>query len=579
MSKTTKKKNKSRQKRKTAYRARHRLHSINRDARSLQKRVFSVLSSSGVQIPENWPWISNKQCGSWYLPPSNADSNLPEVYFKSTDGHVGTYGMSLKRLNLPLLELLHRYEGCFLVDSSVRKVLPDSFSRTIPIWACVINRIVQIYRRELGISCHNEQQWDTNLYTPSSVVSPEEHNEINNLIDSRVKMLYKSNAIVDIKRLVGIMNKPVRASWVADGVQHGDTQLISSSEKNKLDRDNFFVIICCNPSFYIQNAKNHITWINDAIDRCIEGTGYYYTPGAADDEATWARNLTHELFWRNKDRILQRSLSEDCTDKIIDSIVMQQQTNSSNEFIDHDEVVGKSNWDRIGVMNISIGSRRAGRPPECWVNFDAVLNVTENEYANMKDSIDQTRESRYYLQLPVAEGKRDKKELEKWIPVGLAFLIQHIQRGRRVLVHCAQGRDRSVAIVLALVTFSCPLEYPLRLHDNFKKWDLSDILSKSDPQPEDSVDAYKCLYKHSGLLNALVDVLLKDSGHHRFLDWIHDNVSLPKDIPLADKESLRIALHLIGQDRELAHPTRSTMQKLNRFFMSSCRYRCAGGSH
>ena len=100
------------------------------------------------------------------------------MYFKSTDGHVGTYAISLKRLNLSLLEVLHQSStttavngddgdgncagqggggGCFLVDSSVRKILPDSFSRTIPIWCCVVNRLVLKYRRELfGVDATND---------------------------------------------------------------------------------------------------------------------------------------------------------------------------------------------------------------------------------------------------------------------------------------------------------------------------------------------------------------------------------------------------------------------------------------
>ena len=158
----------NRQKRKLAYRARHRLHSIDRDSKSLKERVFCALATDAYYSVNaiNWPWVPNKHCGSWYLPHS---STFPPVYFKSTDGHIGTYAISLKRLNLSLLELLHRREGhgCFLVDSSVRKVLPDSFSRTIPIWACVLNRIVQKFRREISLleddNLADVSDWDIKL--------------------------------------------------------------------------------------------------------------------------------------------------------------------------------------------------------------------------------------------------------------------------------------------------------------------------------------------------------------------------------------------------------------------------------
>lgn len=181
---------------KLAYRARHRLQSIHRDSKNLKQRVLSSLApaecneySFGSDAASHWPWLPNKKCGSWYLPPDQFSSIEADVYFKSTDGHVGTYAFSLKRLNVSLLEVLHEHGGCFLVDSSVRKVLPDSFSRTIPIWCSVMNRIVLKYRAELGMpSSGDNSTWDTQLYTPSSIVSPEEHADISALIDSRVEL-------------------------------------------------------------------------------------------------------------------------------------------------------------------------------------------------------------------------------------------------------------------------------------------------------------------------------------------------------------------------------------------------------
>jgi tRNA A64-2'-O-ribosylphosphate transferase len=157
----------NRQKRNAAYRARHRLHSINRDASLLTKHQLAPL----IPNTGTWPWIPNKQCGSWYLPETLTD--ITPVYFKSTDGHVNTYNFSLKRLNLHLIEVLHEFGGCYLVDSSVRKILPDSFSRTIPIWCCVMNRIVQKYRDEMNESCG--RRWNVHLFTPASIVSAEEH--------------------------------------------------------------------------------------------------------------------------------------------------------------------------------------------------------------------------------------------------------------------------------------------------------------------------------------------------------------------------------------------------------------------
>ncbi|KAL7528286.1 hypothetical protein ACHAWF_002509 [Thalassiosira exigua] len=567
--------NSRRHRRRVANRAWHRLLSIARDASDLKRRAYEIIvrdrgleySAARAIIDGNWPWLPNKHCGSWYLPPGDVDAPA-EVYFKSTDGHVGTYDFSLKRLNLQLLEVLNKHGGCFLVDSSARKVLPDSFSRTIPIWCLVINRIVRRYRQELGLDCiSDDEEWDTNLHTPWCIVSGEEHAEISSLVDNRVEMLHRSKAIVDPRRLVEVMTRPVRAIWVASGSVQGDTS--AKARSSKYDPEKYFTIVCCNPSWYPdENEPSKVRWMPD--------NDYYYTPGAADDHSGWGRGLTSEVFWANRERILDPKLAEDGADEIIDSIVEEQRMGQQGGT---NESKSAMNVDRIGTMNLWVGSRRAGRPPECWEKFDVVLNVTENEYSNMIQSIQDQKtnvhKTCYYLQLPVAEGKKDKYELERWMPVGLSFLIMHLQQDRRVLVHCAQGRDRSVGVVLAFVALLCIPEYPLGLRQEFDDLDVDRMTNFAEAGNDDYNDDGNeddNLHLYSGLSGLLVKVLVPDDGREVFLRWLHQNLNAPLK-PFADKESIRIVLHLVRQDRENAEPSRSTMQKLNRFLQSSPLYR------
>mmetsp|Transcript_23904 Transcript_23904/g.51710 ORF Transcript_23904/g.51710 Transcript_23904/m.51710 type:complete len:212 (+) Transcript_23904:830-1465(+) len=188
----------------------------------------------------------------------------------------------------------------------------------------------------------------------------------------------------------------------------------------------------------------------------------------------------------------------------------------------------------------------------------------------------------YYLQLLVAEGKKDKTEWERWMPTGLVFLMEHLQhRKRRVLVHCAQGRDRSVGIVLAFVALTCTRVFPLRFREEFDSLDVGSIANFADEddtgingddtnEAKDSSDLH---HLQSGLSISLVKILSKENGRDVFLKWMHEQQNTPSNVPFVNKESLRIVLHLVSQDRENAEPTRSTMQKLNRFFMSSPIYR------
>ena len=54
------------------------------------------------------PLVANERCGSWYIPP---EKKAEGVYFKSTDGHMGEWGFSLRRLNLQILDLVGRTGG------------------------------------------------------------------------------------------------------------------------------------------------------------------------------------------------------------------------------------------------------------------------------------------------------------------------------------------------------------------------------------------------------------------------------------------------------------------------------------
>jgi tRNA A64-2'-O-ribosylphosphate transferase len=567
------KKKSTREKRKVAYRARHRLLSISRDSEFIQERMLAALHDDSWTKKE-WPWIPNKHCGSWYLP----QTSLSSCYFKSTDGHVGTYAISLKRLNLPLLELLHQHGGCYLVDSSVRKTIPDSFSRTLPIWACVINRIVQKYRREFDATTA-EEDWDTNVYTPASMVSPEEHLEISELIESRVHLLYQSKAVVDPKHLVQLVTKPLRATWVSNGRQHQATAF--DIKNNQVGSENFFTIVCCNPSFYSEESKSNIS-----IKREIQWTsddnhgdnvmGYYYTPGAADDQETWARRLTPAIFFDHKEKLTNPSLTEDETDALIDTLVEEQrQSDIGNGDIGNDDSCSNNsmNFDKVGALNLWIGSRRSGRPPECWDHFEAILNVTENEYPDMSESTKEQQKRCFYLQLAVAEGKRDRTELERLLPVGLVFLIHHLQQGRRALVHCAQGKDRSVAVVLALVVLVCPVVYPLHLRHGFEHWDLAAFspITKSSGDTDERDDRAGDSYRHSGLSRALVDALLTETGKGSFLDWAHQQLQKSTNKSLANKDPSHSPSVDATRSRK-CRPDSINNAEVESLFMSSSKY-------
>tara|TARA_R110002050_G_scaffold15191_3_gene46992 strand:+ start:388 stop:822 length:435 start_codon:yes stop_codon:yes gene_type:complete len=92
----------------------YRLHSIQQDSEFV-KRVR--------QAYKDFPLIANLRCGLWYSPRFDA-----ECYFKSTDGHVGTWAFPLSRLNLHVASLAADRGGVILIDSTRKgKEFPDRY--------------------------------------------------------------------------------------------------------------------------------------------------------------------------------------------------------------------------------------------------------------------------------------------------------------------------------------------------------------------------------------------------------------------------------------------------------------------
>lgn len=156
------------------------LSSLKRSALTITNRLASITQDSEfvarVATAYKLPLVANERCGSWYIPPHLKTAS---VYFKSTDGHMGEWAFSLRRLNLQLLDVVGEYGGAVVVDSTRRgKSMPDALSKTVPFWCCVVNRVV------FGAQVGSEQ---CKLFTPPSAVSESERAQMESRVDGFVK--------------------------------------------------------------------------------------------------------------------------------------------------------------------------------------------------------------------------------------------------------------------------------------------------------------------------------------------------------------------------------------------------------
>ncbi|KAI7831072.1 tRNA A64-2'-O-ribosylphosphate transferase [Kickxella alabastrina] len=393
---------------------------LRREARSTYNRLRSIDDDAGFvrnvsELLPSYPVIANERCGLWYVDPSVAHAQT--VYFKSTDGHNGNWKFSLRRANTQLFNVLRQYSGCLIVDSTRQgKRMPDSFSRTIPIWCAVWNMarsLVEGLQPETGV---------TEVHVPPSIVSPSERSQINKLVPGFAKSLVESG--IDVQGLLQGISKPLRPIWI--------TQDHSLFMPPDFTDANFIPIVCVCASAVLFNDQR--------VEASFGRSAYLYVQGSADDHELWAQGLTARLFWKHRRQLLENK--DTCLD-VAQSIVLRERQSEGDDDLG---ACGKFNF--VAHTNIAVGGRVGGRPPECWSQFDAVINCGSPEYEPNKDRALESQ----YLFLSIPEGKRGQVELGRSIPQALEFVRSFVgDPQKRILVHCSQGVDRSVGITLSIL--------------------------------------------------------------------------------------------------------------------------------
>ncbi|KAF2218779.1 tRNA a64-2'-O-ribosylphosphate transferase [Elsinoe ampelina] len=358
---------------------RSRLHSIAHDAEFVQQvaELFSL------------PLIANERCGSWYVaPPAKKGS----VYFKSTDGHAGQWSLSLRRLNLNLLELIALQRGCIIVDSTRRgKSMPDALSKTVPIWIAVWNRLLFPANQE---AC--------TLRTPSDVVGASEHSQIEQRLDKLVDDLKSLD--LDLEAIRKSLQKPLRPTWVTQ-----------SSGVSGMDLDeSFYHVILCTAS---------------GRDAGQDVSGFNYVQGAADDAEAWALGLTPQLFWEHKDTLLESS--EDDLPALITSLVSEEDNNESTEA----PIL-------IKPTQLLIGTTASTIPQDC------TLIITCSPTPPTSPTPSSPTKT---LHLPLPPGKLGSRALRHLLPQLPLFLNPHLSPTAKTLITCPSGKDHSIGVALCVL--------------------------------------------------------------------------------------------------------------------------------
>jgi hypothetical protein len=108
--------------------------------------------------------------------------------------------------------------------------------------------------------------------------------------------------------------------------------------------------------------------------------------GSADDEEVWAAlggaQLTPAIFWQHHAAILEADCSA-CTN-LVESIVNDNSKKTEPSAANNNsKPFAWVRKNRENTAGVAVGGMRAGQAPECWLHFDAVINVSPEESAGM----------------------------------------------------------------------------------------------------------------------------------------------------------------------------------------------------
>ncbi|OIW29601.1 initiator tRNA phosphoribosyl transferase [Coniochaeta ligniaria NRRL 30616] len=383
------------------------LGDLKRSNLSISNRLRSIRQDSAfvqdLSRLYNLPLVANERCGSWYIPPALKTAS---AYFKSTDGHMGQWGFSTRRLNLHLLEVIGERGGCVVVDSTRRgKGMPDALSKTLPVWCCVVNRVLWPERGE----------WH-GLFVPPAAVGESERSQIEERISGFVESFLGLG--VDLSGIRGRLSKPLRPIWRTqdDGLpewEEGDVELGDGE---------FYPVVCCTSSRRVVGAE------------MSEGG---YIQGAGDDTENWAHGLTAEIWWRYADELL--ATAEGDLPGFIEELVAKAS----------EEAGGGSSVRRLtDVLYVSALPVDEQSPTTCVVKL--VPETTEKET---------WIKSKTEMHIGIGKSKTAGRNLRHALPTICEFVKEFLDANMtgseeeprlQVVVACETGKDLAVGVALGL---------------------------------------------------------------------------------------------------------------------------------
>lgn len=373
------------------------LGELKRNNLSIKNRLRSIRQDSdfvcSVSDAYGLPLVANERCGSWYIPPSRKTGS---AYFKSTDGHFGQWTLSLRRLNLQVLDCVEQHGGAVIVDSTRRgKSMPDALSKTVPIWVSLLNKLLFPEDHDAG-----------ELRTPLDVVGESEHLQIESRLQECLHGL--KGLKLDLEGLRAKLNsKPLQVCWQ----RPGDTLPDDLSH----DATANLIVLC--------TASNQTSNETSATSE--------YVQGAADDPEAWSYGLDAITFWQHSEELL--ATSEDDLPLLIMSLMADARTGSA---VSRPVLIKPTSQLWVG-MNSAADS--------LYQEFDFVVSCTTVPSQSLA-----TKLKERYIVLDLPAGKNGSRVLRTEL-LKLEPLCGRLDTTSKVLFTCYTAKDLAIGAALALL--------------------------------------------------------------------------------------------------------------------------------
>lgn len=304
---------------------------------------------------------------------------------------------------------------------------------------------------------HTSRDWDCSLHLPLWV-SKTEKACIEDRLDEWTKQLEASGA--DIASVALLIKKPLRPLWISQRT------LIWLNEVPESDSWDFTPIILVSASLSTGVVQHRTSSV----------FSWSYISGAGDDEESWARGLSPNLFWKHSVDLIN-SGPELCNQKVADIVekdrvyraqrgqnAPQVSVKTSSLLVTTSHVaveepplhLGYSNpktelysldedhaisW--LGSTNLAVGSARTATDVS---KFDSILSCDWDLVPICP------LDAKSYLQLPTVSSKLDRFSLLSNLPAAVNFAKLNLNQGKNLLVCCDNGEDISVCVCLAIFT-------------------------------------------------------------------------------------------------------------------------------